>query len=187
MSFMASHCSISLTAQKSSSLQWPSQSDEKLETKPCLMNDNQGKSKNNMWAFTCENDIDIDDFISKPKKERDLELYINRAQCLSAERITEFKGSSSSWPWQRIHPQTGQLHRMVGQGSGCGNRACSWSGDNHHHVWKQNQPPSCWDIRPGGWALSTCSVMTRCVSTWKMVLYISGGKEGSMLKWVLMT
>ena len=60
------------------------------------MNDNQGKSKNNMWAFTCENDIDIDDFISKPKKERDLELYINRAQCLSAERITEFKGSSSS-------------------------------------------------------------------------------------------
>ena len=60
------------------------------------MNNNQGKNKNNMWVFTRENDTDVDDFISKPKKERDLEQYTDRAQCLFAERITEFKGPSSS-------------------------------------------------------------------------------------------
>lgn len=185
---MASHYSISITASKSSSLQWPSLGDEELETKLCLMNNNQGKNKNNMWVFTCENDTDVDDFISKPKKERDLEQYTDRAQCLFAERITEFKGPSSSWPWQRIHLQTGQLHGMVGEGAGSGYRACSWSEDNHHPVWKQNpQPPSCWDTCPGGWAPSTRSVTTRCVSRWKMVLYVSGGKEGSMPKWILMT
>ena len=59
------------------------------------MNNNQGQNKNNMWVFTCENDTDIDDFISKPKKERDLEHYTIE---LNAYLLKEYLNSRDPLP-----------------------------------------------------------------------------------------
>ena len=123
---MASHYSISLTAPKSSSLQ-------RLETKPCLMNNNQGKNKNNMWVFTCENDTDIDDFISKPKKERDLEHYTIE---LNAYLLKEYLNSRDPLPPDLGRGFTYKQDSCTGWW-GRGRvlaTACSWSGDNHYHV-----------------------------------------------------